>query len=175
MADGRRIVFGTQIIAKQSATQEEASISKYTLDHNRTYGGKGVVEIADNQWSDSWTSMAHQQMNWEDWSDIAEHSGNRWEDVFDYWSGVATISAATQLVTHGEYSSTPISFVYIKNLGTTSNQALKISLNAGSNYTLYLKAGASVAFRGDGTNLVMSDLRVDKEIGNTDIEFIIAS
>jgi|6_EtaG_2_1085325.scaffolds.fasta_scaffold66769_3 hypothetical protein len=174
MADGRRIVFGTQIIPKQSATQEEASISKYTLDHNRTYGGKGVVEIAATQWGDSWTNMTHQHMHWEDWDDATDISGNRWEDVYDTWDHRRIVLTEISLVPQAGVASDKVGFVYIKNLGTTSNQGLKISMDGGARYTLYLKPGASVAFRGDGSNLEMQDLKVEPEDFQTYIEYIVA-
>ena len=128
MADDRRIIFGTYLVPKEAADAEESIPQKWTLMRQdtsgdavaKTLGGKGTcTDLADNQWSDSWTSMAHQQMNWEDWADATDVSGNRWEDVEEYWNGAAEVGTSSGIQLSDDGSD--VSFCYIKNTGTDND------------------------------------------------------
>jgi len=86
-----------------------------------------------------------------------------------------TISAATSLVlTSVGVDTTVVKFLYIKNLGTASDQSLKVSIDDGSNYKILIPPQGSISLRGDGTTLQMEDVKVDVVDQNTTIEFIIA-
>ena len=166
MATERRVIYSTYVIPQQSLTLEEG-ITKYYNRLGNTYGGKGIVSTTTAQWGESWTSMQHTQQYWEDY-------GSFWEDAAEYWDNTGiTISAATSLVVDTAVASTPVLFLYIRNLGTDSDQSLKVSLD-GTNYKICIPPQGSIALRGDGTTLQMEDVKVDKVTSNTTIEFIIA-
>ena len=44
----------------------------------------------------------------------------------------------------------------------------------GTNYDLIIPPGGSVSFRGDGTNLTMTNVKVQRVSSDTEIEYIIA-
>jgi len=90
--------------------------------------------------------------------------------------GVTVGSSAFPLVlTSAGVDTTVVEFLYIKNLGTDSDQTVTVSLNDNSSYKIYIPANGSLSLRGDGTTLQMEDVWV-KRAGSTDttIEFIIA-
>ena len=102
-----------------------------------------------------------------------ENMGSFWEDEGGGWTGIQTISAATSLNVDSASASAPVLFLYIRNLGTASDQSLKVSLD-GTNYKICIPPKGSLSLRGDGTTLQMEDVKVDKVTSNTTIEFIIA-
>ena len=65
-----------------------------------------------------------------------------------------------------------VAFLYVKNLGTSSDQGLKLSLDNGSNYGIYIPPQGSVNLRGN--SLRMDNVLVNKADENTQVEFIIA-
>jgi hypothetical protein len=172
MATARRIIYSSYVIPQESLVTEEG-VTKYAMESGvgRTYGGKGTVDTAATQWGESWTSMQHGQQYWEDY-------GNNWEDSMEVWNnvGVTVGSSAFPLVlTSAGVDTTVVEFLYIKNLGTDSDQTVTVSLNDNSSYKIYIPANGSLSLRGDGTTLQMEDVWV-KRAGSTDttIEFIIA-
>ena len=132
----------------------------------RAYGGKGIAALTANQWGEGWTSMNGSQQYW-------ENMDNHWEDEGVDWTGIQTISGATSLNVDSGSASNPVLFLYIRNLGTDSDQSLKVSLD-GSNYKICIPPKGSLSLRGDGTTLQMEDVKVNKVTSNTTIEFIIA-
>ena len=72
-------------------------------------------------------------------------------------------------------TTTAVKFLYIRNLGTDSDQTVTVSLDDNSSYKIYIPANGSISLRGDGSTLQMEDVWV-KRAGSTDttIEFIIA-
>ena len=170
MATARRGIFSSYVIPQESLTSE-SELTKYAIESGcgRTYGGKGIcTDLANNQWGESWTSMQHAQQYWEDYDSF-------WEDGAEYWNNTGiTISTATSLVVDTDVASTPVLFLYIRNLGTDSDQSLLVSLD-GTNYKIIIPPNGSISLRGDGTTLQMEDVKVNKVTSNTTIEFIIAN
>ena len=168
MATARRVIFSSYVIPQESLTSE-SELTKYAIEGGtgRSYGGKGIVTTTASQWGESWTSMQHVQQYWEDYDSF-------WEDGAEYWENTGiTISTATSLVVDTDVASTPVLFLYIRNLGTDSDQSLKVSLD-GTNYKIIIPPKGSISLRGDGTTLQMEDVNVNKVTSNTTIEFIIA-
>ena len=175
-AVGRRVIYSSYVVPQEVLVLEEGDattgqLKKYIMESGcgRTFGGKGTVATTADQWGESWTSMQHAQQYWEQYSSF-------WEDSMEIWNNVGvTISAATSLVlTSAGVDTTVVKFLYIKNLGTDSDQSLKVSIDDGSNYKILIPPQGSISLRGDGTTLQMEDVKVDKVTSNTTIEFIIA-
>ena len=166
-ATARRVIFSTYVVPQESLVTEEG-VTKYAMESGagRAYGGKGTATTTAAQWGEGWTSMNGPQQYW-------ENMDNNWEDEGVGWTGTQTVSAATSLNVDTASASTPVLFLYIRNLGTASDQSLKVSLD-GSNYKICIPPKGSISLRGDGTTLQMEDVKVDKVEGNTTIEFIIA-
>ena len=167
-ATARRVIFSTYVVPQESLISEEG-ITRYTIEGGagRTYGGKGIATTTADQWGESWTSMQHVQQYWELYSSF-------WEDSSEVWNNVGiTVSSATSLNVDSASASAPVLFLYIRNLGTDSDQSLKVSLD-GTNYRICIPPKGSLSLRGDGTTLQMEDVKVDKVTSNTTIEFIIA-
>ena len=167
MATARRVIFSTYVVPQESLTTEEGS-TRYAMESGagRAYGGKGIAALTANQWGEGWTSMNGSQQYW-------ENMDNHWEDEGVDWTGIQTISGATSLNVDSGSASNPVLFLYIRNLGTDSDQSLKVSLD-GSNYKICIPPKGSLSLRGDGTTLQMEDVKVNKVTSNTTIEFIIA-
>ena len=174
-AAGRRVIYSSYVVPQEVLVLEEGDattgqLKKYIMESGcgRTFGGKGIVtDVAADQWGESWTSMQHAQQYWEQYSSF-------WEDSMEVWNNTGiTISTATSLVADTDVASTPVLFLYIKNLGTDSDQSLKVSLD-GTNYKIIIPPNGSISLRGDGTTLQMEDVKVNKVTSNTTIEFIIA-
>ena len=175
-ATARQVIYSSYVVPQEVLVLEEGDattgqLKKYAMEGGagRTYGGKGIVSTTADQWGESWTSMQHAQQYWEQYSSF-------WEDSMEVWDNVGvTISAATSLVlTSAGVDTTVVKFLYIRNLGTDSDQSLKVSIDDGSNYKILIPPQGSIALRGDGTTLQMEDVKVDKVTSNTTIEFIIA-
>ena len=167
MATARRVIFSTYVLPQESLTSEEGT-TKYAMESGagRAYGGKGIATTTANQWGEAWTSMNGPQQYW-------ENMDNNWEDEGVGWDGTQTVSGATSLNVDTGSASTAVLFLYIRNLGTDSDQSLKVSLD-GTNYRICIPPKGSLSLRGDGTTLQMEDVKVDKVTSNTTIEFIIA-
>ena len=175
-ATERRVIYSSYVVPQEALVLEEGDatvgqLKKYAMESGagRAFGGKGIVATTADQWGESWTSMQHAQQYWEQYSSF-------WEDSMEVWNNVGvTISAATSLVlTSAGVDTTVVKFLYIKNLGTDSDQSLKVSIDDGSNYKILIPPQGSISLRGDGTTLQMEDVKVDKVTTNTTIEFIIA-
>ena len=175
-ATARQVIYSSYVVPQEVLVLEEGDattgqLKKYAIETGcgRTFGGKGTVPITADQWGESWTSMQHAQQYWEQYSSF-------WEDSMEIWNNVGiTISGATPLVlTSAGVDTTVVEFLYIKNLGTDSDQGLKVSLDDGYNYKILIPPQGSIALRGDGTTLQMEDVKVDRVTSNTTIEFIIA-
>lgn len=166
----RRAIFSSYVIPKESIDLEEG-VTKWTIDGDstlkKTFGGKGTAILTGSQWGEGWSSFQHPEQYWED-------IGSNWEDIGKMYSGASlSISGATSLNIDTDVASTPVVFLYVKNLGTTSTQGLKLSLD-GSNYKIYIPPQGSVNIRGDGVHLQMEDVKVNKVTDDTSVEFIIA-
>ena len=166
-ADARRVIFSTYVVPQESLDTEEGG-TKYAFEGGtgRAYGGKGVATLTPDQWGEGWTSMAGPQQYW-------ETMDSNWEDEGGSWNGILSIDSATSLNPDSASSSSPVLFLYIKNLGTASDQSLKVSLD-GTNYKICIPPKGSLSIRGDGTTLQMQHVKVDKVTVETEIEFIIA-
>ena len=165
----RRAIFSSYIIPKESIDLEEG-VTKWTIDGaiNKTLGGKGIATLTGTQWSeDAWSSFQHPEVYW-------ESVATTWEDMGEAYNGVLTISGVTSLNVDTDVASVAVVFLYIKNLGVESDEGLKVSLDNGSNYKIYIPPQGSVHLRGDGSTLQMSRVKVNKVDQNTTIEFIIA-
>ena len=177
-ATARRVIYSSYVIPQESLVLEEGDttvgqLKKYVIESGcgRTYGGKGIVTTTADQWGESWTSMQHSQQYWEEYSSF-------WEDSMEVWNnaGVTVGSSAFSLVLDSAgVTTTPVLFLYIRNLGIDSDQTVTVSLDDNSSYKIYIPANGSISLRGDGSTLQMEDVWV-KRAGSTDttIEFIIA-
>ena len=165
----RRAIFSSYIIPKESIDLEEG-VTKWTIDGdstlNKTFGSKSTATLTGSQWGEGWSSFQHPEQYWED-------CGNTWEDMGEAYNGVLTVSGVTALNVDTDVASTPVVFLYVKNLGTASTEGLKLSLD-GTNYKIYIPPQGSVNIRGDGTILQMQHVKVNKVTDNTSVEFIIA-
>ena len=163
----RRAIFSSYVIPRESTDLEEG-VTKWTIDGaiNKTLGSKSTATLTGSQWGEGWSSFQHPEQYWED-------CGSDWEDMGEAYNGVLTISAATSLNVDSASASTAVIFLYVKNLGTASNQGLKLGLD-GSNYKIYLPSQGSVNIRGDGSTLQMQHVKVDAADQDTSVEFIIA-
>ena len=128
-ATARRVIFSTYVVPQESLVTEEG-VTKYAIESGagRAYGGKGTSTTTAAQWGEGLTSMNGPQQYW-------ENMDNHWEDEGAGWTGTQTVSAATSLNVDTASASTPVLFLYIRNLGTASDQSLKVSLD-GSNYKI---------------------------------------
>ena len=165
----RRVKFGTQVLAQENSTLEEGT-AKWIKDDSidKTLGGSSIATTAGTQWGESWTSFQHPNQHWED-------ASSHWEDMGEAFNGILSITGVTSLNIDGSGSATnTVVFLYVANLGTASNQGLKLSLDNGSNYKIYIPPLASVNIRGDGSTLQMQHVKVNKVDATTSIEFIIA-
>lgn len=164
----RRAIFSSYVMPKESADLEEG-VTKWTIDGaiNKTLGGKGIATLTGSQWGEAWSSFQHPEQYWED-------CGSKWEDMGEAYNGILTISGVTSLNVDTDVASTAVVFLYIKNLGVESDEGLKLSLDNGSNYKIYIPPQGSVHLRGDGSTLQMSRIKINKVDQNTTVEFIIA-
>ena len=148
-ATARRVIFSTYVVPQESLVTEEG-VTKYAIE-----GGAG-----------RWTSMNGPQQYW-------ENMGSNWEDEGGGWTGIQTVSAEVALNPDSASASAPVLFLYIRNLGTASDQGLKVTLDDDV-YGIYIPPNGALSLRGDGTNLQMDNVLVNKVTSNTTIEFIIA-
>lgn len=164
----RRAIFSSYVIPKESADLEEGA-TKWTIDGaiGKTLGSKSTATLTGTQWGEAWSSFQHPEQYWEDYSNYWEYAGEMFNN-----SGI-TISGAYSLNTNPGANSDPVVFLYLKNLGTSSTQGLKLSLD-GSNYKIYIPPQGSVNLRGDGSTLQLQHVKVDKVTDNTTIEYILA-
>ena len=164
----RRAIFSSYVIPKESASLEEG-VTKWTIDGaiNKTLGSKGTATLTGSQWSqDAWASFQHPEVYW-------ESVATNWEDMGEAYNGVLTVSGVTALNVDSESASVPVVFLYVKNLGTASNQGMKLTLN-NSAYKIYIPPQGSVNIRGKGDTLLMQHVKVNKVDQDTSVEFIIA-
>ena len=165
----RRIIFSSYVVPTKAVAAEELSIhhteflgstSNDTL--SKTLGGKGSANIDAAQWGDGWVSFSHQGAYWEDQSDVWELQGETWDGTLGLTIGGVDLTDDTSAC----------KFLYIKNTGTTNNAL--IALDGGTNYYITIPPNGSVALRGDGTQLLCSEVYVKSNTSTTTIEFLIA-
>ena len=165
MPNARRVIFSNYVVPSEVLAMEEASISHAVFNSTvgKTLGGKGNASIDATQWGDGWVSFSHQGAYWEDQSDV-------WELQGEVWDGELGISdSATDLTDNTD----PCKFLYIKNTGATYGAL--VALDGGTNYYIQIPPGGSVHLRGDGTQLLCSEVFAKCASGETTtIEFIIA-
>ena len=160
----RRVIFSSYVIPTQAVVAEETSIhhTEFQTSPAGTLGGKGTASITAAQWGDGWTSFSHSQAYWEDQSDVWELQGETWDGTLGLTTGGVDLTDDTSAC----------KFLYIKNTGTTNNAL--IALDGGTNYYITIPPEGSVALRGDGTQLLCSEVYVKSNTSTTTIEFIIA-
>ena len=169
MATARRVIFSTHVVPQESLVTEEGG-TKYAMEGGagRAYGGKGTATLTAAQWGEAWTSMNGPKQYW-------ENMDNNWEDEGCGWNGIQTVSSAvTSLNVDATSATNPVLFLYIRNLGTASDQSLKVSLDGSTNYVICIPPNGSISLRGDGSDLQMNDVKVTRVTADTTIEFIIA-
>ena len=164
MPETRRIIFSSYVVPTQSVEMEEASIrhTEFQPSPNGTLGGKGTASISATQWGDGWVSFSHENATWDDQGDLWELQGETW-------------SGELSLTTSGVDLTDDISackFLYIKNTGTTNN--VLVALDGGFTYLIVIPPEGSIGLRGDGTQLLCSEVFVKTNTSTTEIEFIIA-
>jgi len=162
----RRAIFSSYVIPKESTDLEEG-VTKWSIDGaiGKTLGSKATATLIGSQWSDSWVSFQHPEQYWED-------ADSHWEDMGEAYNGILDVTAAIQLNPDAGTAGDNVVFLYVKNLGTSSNQGLKLSLDNGSNYGIYIPPQGSVNLRGN--SLRMDNVLVNKADQDTQVEFIIA-
>ena len=164
MPNARRIIFGTHVVPTQSVEGEEASVrhTEFQPSPAGTLGGKGIASISTTQWGDGWTSFSHPGAYWEDQGDNWELQGETWDGILSLTTGGVDLTDDTS----------PCKFLYIKNIGTTNNAL--VALDGGTNYYIIIPPNGSINLRGDGTQLLCSEVFVKSNTSKTTIEFIIA-
>jgi hypothetical protein len=172
MPNARRVIFSSYVVPTQSVELEEDSIRKteFMASPGKTLGGKGIATINATQWNDGWTSMMHSQVNWEDLDDNTDTTGNWWEDAFDMWGGIFTVTSSGIKLT---VDTSPLAFLYIRNIDPRARE-IHVALDGGTNYYIDVPAGGSLHLRGDGTQLLCSEVYVETTSGTADIEYILA-
>jgi len=160
----RRIIFSSYVIPTQAVAAEETSIhhTEFQTSPAGTLGGKGTASITAAQWGDGWSSFSHSQAYWEDQSDVWELQGETWDGTLGLTTSGVDLTDDTSAC----------KFLYIKNTGTTNNAL--IALDGGTNYYITIPPEGSVALRGDGAQLLCSEVYVKSNTSTTTIEFIIA-
>ena len=163
----RRAKFGTQVLPQEDDTLSEGT-AKWVRDDSidRVLGGSSVATLTGTQWGEGWSSFQHPEQHWED-------ADSDWDDMGEAFDGILNVGGVTSLNVDSGSASNAVAFLYVANLGTESNQGLKLSLD-GSNYKLYIPPLGSVNIRGDGSTLQMQHVKVNKVDADTSIEFIIA-
>ena len=165
MPNARRITFGTQVIPTKSIELEETSVrhTEYMASPGTTIGGKGIATINATQWGDGWVSFTHAGAFWEDQSDV-------WELQGEVWDGELSISPSATDLTD---DTSALAFLYIKNTGDTNE--VVVALDGGTNYYITIPAGGSTQLRGDGTQLLCSEVYVKCNGGEAStIEYLVA-
>ena len=160
----RRVIFSTYVIPTYSIEGEETSVrhTEFQASPSGTLGGKGIATIDEDQWGDGWVSFSHQGAYWEDQSDV-------WELQGETWSGELSIGTSGTDLTD---DTSACKFLYIKNTGTTNN--VEVALDGGTNYYIIIPPKGSICLRGDGTQLLCSEVFVQSNSSTTEIEIIIA-
>ena len=159
MADDRRILFSTYLIGKQYSAAEEDVAEKWIMHPGigKSLGGKGINVDTDPTANGFWTSMAHQEMNWEDWGGGLEVTYYWEQQHAELWDGIMLIdNNNTRLV---DDSSTCI-FFYIKHAGTEND--LKVSLDDGVSFPIIIPPGGSLNCRGEGAGVLTSYMVIVK-------------
>ena len=194
MPSDRRIIFSSYVSPTQSDTMEEDALShkSFISSPGKSLGGKGTASITATQWNDGWTSMYHPHDNkvtWNQLDDSDDVSGDKWEDVYTTWSGVYVVKSPRTLTP--SLSSTPLKFLYIRNVDDTNDALLRIQADASEfddnttnwdeasitflePYKIKISPGASICLRGDGTDLEADEVFVTNTGTGTAIEYIIA-
>ena len=193
MPSDRRIIFSSYVSPTQSDTMEETVMTQksFISSPGKALGGKGNASITATQWNDGWTSMVNPKVHWEDLTqdDDPHATGNRWQEEYSTWSGVYVAIEPSTLTP--SLSSTPLKFLYIRNVDDTNNALLQIQSddqtydgtgNWDSHnilftepYKIKISPGASICLRGDGTDLEVDEVFVASDSGTgTAIEYIIA-
>ena len=163
MPNARKVIFSTYVVPTFSITMEEESVTKteFQTSPAGTLGGKGSASITAGQWGDGWVSFAHQGAYWEDQSDDWDLQGETWSGELSIGTGGTDLTDDTS----------PCKFLYIKNTGS---YATKVALDGGTNYYIFIPSGGSICLRGDGTQLLCSEVFVKSSTSTTTIEYIIA-
>ena len=173
----RRVIWGTHVIPQVSysttsteVTREEgttagrASYTDYKLDTTiaKRFGGKGSVDITEDQGTDFWTSMTSIGQIW----NFLDETWNGTASTWDTGIGEVSVDDSLSVIRSG---STAIKFLYIKNLGTVE---CKLALE-GDEPDILIPGGASVSMRTTST-VTCATVKVATASGTTTIEFIIA-
>ena len=165
MPNARRVIFSTYVVPTFSIEREETSVTstEFQTSPAGTLGGKGTATINKDQWGDGWVSFSHHKGYWEDQSDLWDLQGETWDGTL----------GLTQTGVDLTDDTSACKFLYIKNTGTT-NEAL-VALDGGTNYYITIPPEGAVNLRGDGTQLLCSEVFVKcSSSETTTIEFIIA-
>ena len=174
MADARRIIFGSSVVAQETHTMEEGTTKAVMLTQDTSgdaipgkLGSIGNIAITANQWGEGWTSMGGVEQYW-------ENMDNHWEDEGSAYTGAVDVSnsAVSLYPTTADVvaQTAVVKFVYVKNVG---DNAVKLAID-GTNYDIIIPSKGSVSFRGDGTNLQLEDLIAQRVSSDSSIEFILA-
>jgi len=159
----RRVIWGTHVIPQEAIVREEG-VTTYKLDATvaKRFGGKGSVDITEDQVIDNWTSMASLGQQWELFDELWNTSTAHWGTD----AGEVAVNDSLSVIRSG---STAIKFLYIKNLGSEECQ---LALE-GDEPDILIPAGAAVAMRTTST-VTAATVKVATASSTTTIEYVIA-
>ena len=149
----------------------EATVTNTTTGKPVKYlGGKSKgtdhVQIAHDQTTDYWTSMASVGQMW----NLFDETWNGTASTWDTGAGEVAVNDSLSVIRSG---STGIKFLYIKNLGTVE---CELALE-GDERDILIPAGASVSMRTDSSVVTAATVKVATAASSsatTTIEYVIA-
>ena len=159
----------TQVTREEGSTAGTASYTDYKLDTTvaKRFGGKGSVDITNDQGDDDWVSFLSPV---DDTWDSRSETDDKWEDLYTVWDrGGLTVTDTLAVIKPG---SAVIKFLYIKNLGSVE---CEVALE-GDERDILIPAGAAVSMR-THTTVTAATVKVATAAssGNTTtIEYVIA-
>ena len=180
MADGRRIKFSSYVTVAEEGAYEEG-IDKLEIFHpsiKKPIGGSGIFDLNSSQWHDQWIFGTNSQLNWEDYTDTTDGSGNDWEDQIQSWGGsdLSIGTGATAIASVSTAVDQDVAFLYIENTSDPDTSGyIMVSLNGTSgNYYLYCYPGESISVRGGDSGFHVDDVYVKSSAGTHLIKYVLA-
>ena len=141
MADARRMIFGNSIVVQEGQVLEETLGTKWARHPSIPIQGSKAMttEITTAQYDDTWTSMNHPLMGWEDYIDATEDNKfsasniQKWDEEggFEMIPNSLLPAGETKLAKYSTSTDVDCKFVYIKNWYSGTN-----TLGRGSSMTV---------------------------------------
>ena len=161
----RRVIWGSHVVSQEAIVREEGTTT-YKLDTTvaKRFGGKGSVEITEDQGTDYWTSMTSSGQQWQ----LFDETWNGTESTWNTGGGEVTVDDSLSRIMPGS-ATTAVKFLYVKNLGSGECQ---LALE-GDEPDILIPAGASVSMRTTST-VTLATAKVATASSTTTIEYVIA-